>query len=368
MSESHDGAKDGSRVSHYDYELPEDRIAAYPVERRDESRLMVVPQAHHLDDGDPAEPEAIRHLRFRDLPELLREGDLIVVNESRVLPARLLGQRAGGGEGEILLLSPEADPRRWIALAKPGRRLGVGKRLRVAEGLAVEVEEVFEDGTRRVRLETEDDPMVALERHGHIPLPPYLGREDEELDRERYQTVYARDAGSVAAPTAGLHFTPELLDRIEAMGVGRVAITLHVGAGTFRPVDVEDPTDHEMHAEVYHVSPEAAERIEAVRAAGGRIWAIGTTVVRTLETVARDGGGVRAGSGSTQLFIHPPWRWRAVDGLVTNFHLPRSTLLMLVAARMGYRRTMQAYETAIAEGYRFYSYGDAMVIPPAEGG
>ena len=359
---------DGTLVSHYEYELPEGHIAAWPTERRDQSRLMVVPQTSDA----PAEA-SIEHRHFADLPELMRAGDLLVVNESRVLPARLLGTRAGGGAGEILLLNPSGEDRSvdggtrlWHAMARPGRKLGEGKRLTIADGFSVVVEEVLAEGIRRVRLETEGSVLEALEQHGHIPLPPYLGREDQAADRERYQTVYAREAGSVAAPTAGLHFTPELLDQLEAMGVERAAVTLHVGAGTFRPVDVEDPSEHPMHAEVYDVPQATADAIARTRARGGRVWAVGTTVVRTLETVARDAPAVVAASGVTRLFIRPVWDWRVVDGLITNFHLPRSTLLMLVAARLGYQRTMEAYRVAVEQGYRFYSYGDAMVIPPVE--
>ena len=369
---------DGTRVSHYEYDLPADRIASRPAERRDASRLMVVPALADPDGVVPAAPSGgapddlgIRHLHFRDLPDLMRAGDLLVVNESRVLPARLLGHRAGGGDSEVLLLRPVGDtdgttddPRVWEAMVRPGRKLGAGKRVRVADDLEVVIEAILDDGLRRVRLESPLDAMEALERHGHIPLPPYLEREDDETDRERYQTVYARESGSVAAPTAGLHFTDALLDELQARGVERAAVTLHVGAGTFRPVEVDDPTEHPMHAEVYRVSESAAAALAACRARGGRIWAVGTTVVRTLETMALDGGQPRACAGSTELFIRPPWDWRLVDGLVTNFHLPRSTLLMLVAARLGYERTMAAYRTAIADGYRFYSYGDAMVIPP----
>ncbi len=385
----------GTRVSHYEYQLPDGHIAAWPAERRDQSRLMVVPQAHGA-----ASPGSIQHRCFADLPDLMRAGDLLVVNESRVLPARLLGTRAGGGAGEILLLNPAGDDRSvdgetrlWEAMARPGRKLGEGKRLQIADDFTVVVEEVLDEGIRRVRLETEGSVLDALERHGHIPLPPYLGREDEAADRERYQTVYAREAGSVAAPTAGLHFTPELLAQLQAMGVDQAAVTLHVGAGTFRPVDVEDPSEHPMHAEVYDVPQATVDAVARCRERGGRVWAVGTTVVRTLETVARDvaersrpvdsvpadsaeaatapGSGTTepalvAASGVTRLFIRPSWDWRVVDGLITNFHLPRSTLLMLVAARLGYERTMEAYRVAVDEGYRFYSYGDAMVIPPVE--
>ncbi|MBW3534947.1 MAG: tRNA preQ1(34) S-adenosylmethionine ribosyltransferase-isomerase QueA [Gemmatimonadetes bacterium] len=349
----------GRRVSEYDYDLPEGRIARYPAQRRDESRLLVVPGGG----GD------LGHMRFRDLPDLVRPGDVLVVNESRVLPVRLLGSKPTGAPSEILLLRPTPradadDPREWEALVRPGGKLKPGRRVLVADDLAVDVVDSLEGGGRVVRLDTPLPALEAIERHGHVPLPPYLGREDEPLDRERYQTVYARVPGSVAAPTAGLHFTPALLDALEARGVRRVAVTLDVGVGTFRPVDAEDPAEHDMHAERYRVEPEAARAINEARAAGGRCWAVGTTVVRTLETLADGRGVVRAGAGSTRLFIRPPYRFRAVDALVTNFHLPRSTLLMLVAAFGGYDRVMEAYRVAVREGYRFYSYGDAMALLP----
>ena len=351
----------GARVADYDYALPEGRVARYPAERRDESRLLVVPR-----DGG-----AFRHLRFRDLVGLVRPGDVLVVNESRVLPARLLGRKPTGAPSEVLLLRPapgadDADPREWEALVRPGGKLKPGRRVLVADDLAVDIVDSVEGGGRLVRLDTPLPALEALERHGHVPLPPYLDREDEPLDRERYQTVYARTPGSVAAPTAGLHFTADLLDALDARGVRRAAVTLDVGVGTFRPVEADDPSEHEMHAERYRVGEEAARTINEARRAGGRCWAVGTTVVRTLESVVGEDGVVRPGAGSTRLFIRPPHRFRAVDALVTNFHLPRSTLLMLVAAFAGYARTMEAYREAVAEGYRFYSYGDAMAVTPAD--
>jgi S-adenosylmethionine:tRNA ribosyltransferase-isomerase len=344
----------GTRISDYDYTLPEDRIARYPAARRDESRFLVVPE------GDAP----FRHLRFRDVTELMRPGDLVVVNESRVRPARLLGRKPTGAPAEILLLDPAGigDERDWTALVRPGGKLKPGRRVDIAPGFWVEILDSTSGGGRVVRLHTTGSVEDALERHGHMPLPPYIDREDEPLDRERYQTVYARQPGSVAAPTAGLHFTEELLARMEAMGVRRVAVTLHVGVGTFRPVDVDDPDEHEMHAEAYVIPPETAAAIERTCAAGGRVWAVGTTVVRTLEAVAAIHGRVLPGAGSTDLFIRPPYRFRVVGGLITNFHLPRSTLLMLVAAFGGYERVLEAYRTAVVEGYRFYSYGDAMAL------
>src|SRR5690606_37205610 len=250
----------------------------------------------------------------------------------------------------------------WEARVRPGSKLRPGRVVEVADGFRVEIVDTLPGGGRLVRLVTELPIDEALDRHGRIPLPPYLERAAEAEDVERYQTVYARERSSVAAPTAGLHFTPELLDALEARGVRLVRLVLHVGAGLFRPVDVEDPAEPRMHAERYAVSAEAAAALDEVRRTGGRIWAVGTTVARTLETVAGEDGTVRPGAGWTDLFIRPPYRFRAVDRLLTNFHLPRSTLLMLVAAFGGYENVMRAYRIAVEEGYRFYSYGDAMLV------
>lgn len=355
---------EGPRVADYDYDLPPGRIARYPTERRDRSRLLVLPRG-----GGP-----VRHLRFRDILGLLEAGDLLVVNESRVLPARLLGHKPTGAPAEVLLIRPHAEAgsgfseaRLWEALVRPGGKLKPGRRVEISDELAVDILDGLEGGGRLVRLDTALPTATALDRYGHMPLPPYIDREDEALDRERYQTVYARRAGSVAAPTAGLHFTEELLGELDRKGVRRAALTLHVGVGTFRPVDVDDPAEHVMHAEVYDVPEAVAVAVEETRAAAGRVWAVGTTVVRTLEATARPDGTVRPGSGSTDLFIRPPWDFRVVDGLITNFHLPRSTLLMLVAAFAGYEATLAAYDEAVREGYRFYSYGDAMAVPPEHG-
>ena len=345
---------DGSELADYDYELPQDRIASYPTARRDESRLLVL------------QPEGeLSHLRFGDLAELLQSGDVLVVNESRVLPARLLGRKPTGAPSEILLVKPAeegGDPYVWEALVRPGSKLKPGRSVLVGGDLSVEILDSAPGSGRRVRLITELTVEEALERHGHMPLPPYLGREDEALDRERYQTVYARRPGSVAAPTAGLHFTKELLAELERKGVTRAAVTLHVGIGTFRPVDQEDLSRHELHEEWYEVPAGTAEVVNRARAEGARVWAVGTTTVRTLESAVDDAGRIAAGPGSTSLFIRPPYRFRVVDCLLTNFHLPRSTLLMLVAAFAGYDRTMASYEEAIREGYRFYSYGDSMAV------
>lgn len=357
--------KDGTHVSDYEYDLPPGQIARYPAELRDQSRLLVVPK-----DGGP-----FQHRVFSDLVDLFNPGDVLVVNESRVIPARLLGRKPTGAPAEILLLRPWAgggaaasalDPESdevtiWEALVRPGGKLKPGRVVNIAPGFDVEIVDGAPGGGRIVRLVVEGSVREALERHGHVPLPPYLEREDEPLDRERYQTVYARVPGSVAAPTAGLHFTPELLGAIEAKGVHRAAVTLDVGLGTFRPVEVDDPDQHEMHFESYFISDEAARVINAAKVERRRVWAVGTTVVRTLESAVR-GGQVEAAGGVTDLFVRPGYAFQVVDGLVTNFHLPRSTLLMLVAAFAGYEGVMAAYDTAVAESYRFYSYGDAMVV------
>lgn len=344
----------------FDYALPRHLIAAQPAARRDASRLLVV---HRASGG-------LEHRVFADLLDLLPAGDALVLNESRVFPARLQGRKPTGARAEILLLHPyaveapdvEETEALWVAMVRPGGRLREGAVVGIAPGLEVRIEGVLPGGRRTVRLVTDLPVGEAIERHGRVPLPPYIDREATAEDRERYQTVYARATGSVAAPTAGLHFTPALLEALEAKGVRPVRLVLHVGIGTFRPVEVEDPAEHPMHAERYEVGEDVAEALNAVRAAGGRIWAVGTTVARTLETVAGPDGRIHAGSGWTSLFIRPPWRFLAVDRLITNFHLPRSTLLMLVSAFGGHHAVMRAYAEAIAHEYRFYSYGDAMVL------
>jgi S-adenosylmethionine:tRNA ribosyltransferase-isomerase len=341
----------GTKTSDYDFELPAELIAQAPLERRDASRLMIVNRS--LD--------TVREGRFTDLVDLIEPDDVLVVNRTRVLRARLLGQRASGAPAEILLLKPLGEGR-YEAMVSPGGKLKPGRVVDIAPGFTVEILGVTDRRTRIVRLATEQSLEDAIERYGHVPLPPYIARADLAQDAERYQTVYAREAGSVAAPTAGLHFTPELLDAIARRGVRRAEVLLHVGAGTFKPVEVEDPAAHVMHEEWYSVSPEAARTINESRHAGGKVWAVGTTTVRTLESVALDDGTVRAGEGETSIFIRPPQHLRAIDRMITNFHLPRSTLLMLVASFAGYELTMRAYREAVAARFRFYSYGDAMVI------
>ena len=345
----------GLLTADYDFDLPAELIAQAPLERRDASRLMVVNRA----------AGTIEHRTFSDLPSLTVPGDLMVVNRSRVVKARLLGTRVGSGApAEVFLLAPQGDGR-YEAMVSPGGKLKPGRIVQVAPGFTIEILEVTERRTRIVQLRAESpfaDVEDAIEAHGHVPLPPYIDRADAPFDLERYQTVYAREAGSVAAPTAGLHFTPELLAALDARGVRRGEVVLHVGAGTFKPVETEDPAAHVMHEERYVIPDATAQALVETRAAGGRVWAVGTTTVRTLESAAQPDRTVRAGTGETRIFIRPPAHPQIVDALVTNFHLPRSTLIMLVAAFAGYDLTMRAYREAIAQRYRFYSYGDAMVI------
>jgi S-adenosylmethionine:tRNA ribosyltransferase-isomerase len=341
----------GTRTSDYDFELPADRIAQHPLDRRDASRLLIVDRG----------ADTISHGSFTDIETLVPPGDVIVANRSRVVRARLLGRRDSGAPAEVMLLRARG-PGVYEAMVSPGAKLRPGRRVTIGDDLSVEIMETTGRGTRLVRLVTPLDADDAIDRYGHIPLPPYIGRADAAEDAERYQTVFAREPGSVAAPTAGLHFTPELLDRLARRGVRRAEVVLHVGAGTFKPVETEDPAGHVMHEESFSLGAAAAAVINAARESGGSVWAVGTTSVRTLETVADAGGRVRAVNGETSIFIRPPYRFRVVDHLITNFHLPRSTLLMLVAAFAGYDLTMRAYREAIGGGYRFYSYGDAMVI------
>ena len=339
-------------TSAYDYELPPGLIAQYPAEQRDESRLLVLDRA----------AGTIEHRRFRDIAGFIPRGDALVVNETRVFPARLLGKRAGGGDAEILLLRPLSQPREWEALVRPGVKLRAGKVVTIADDVSVAILDVLPNGNRVVRIDAPGDIDDVLARHGHVPLPPYMERPEEALDRERYQTVYARARGSVAAPTAGLHFTAALLEQLAQSGVPLVKVLLHVGVGTFRPVEVEDPAQHVMHEEAWEIAEAAAQQINEVHARGQDVWAVGTTVTRTLESAADEQGKLHAGKGATDLFIRPGYRFKVVDHLLTNFHLPRSTLLMLVSALGGHDLVMRAYAEAVRERYRFYSYGDAMLI------
>ena len=349
------------RVSEFDFDLPPDLIAQAPPSERGRSRLMRLDRVS----GD------VTHGVFGDLPGLLRAGDLLVLNDTRVFPARLLGRREpGGGAVECLLVARlETAPgeERWRALVSPGARVGVGARL-VFDGPGGRLEgEVVErsDAGRIVCLSTPDGSpvMSAIERLGHMPLPPYIKRPDEASDRDRYQTVFARHEGSVAAPTAGLHFTPETLAALDRAGVERTTLTLHVGYGTFQPVRSEFVADHRMGSEAYEVGPAAAAALSRARAEGRRVVAVGTTSTRTLESLTiQPGGHIAPASGETALFITPGHAFRVVDGLVTNFHVPRSSLLMLVSAFAGVEAIRRAYREAIAARYRFYSYGDAMLI------
>ena len=340
------------RTADFDYELPEELIAQVPIEPRDHSRLMAV----RADTGE------IAHRRFDDIMEYLNPGDALVLNETRVIPARLLGVKADTGVPVEVLLLRRRDAHVWEALVRPGRRLKPGARCVFGDGLlSCEIlENVEETGGRLVRFDYEGVFEELLDRLGEMPLPPYI--HEKLQDPARYQTVYARADGSAAAPTAGLHFTPALLDRIREKGVRVVPVLLHVGLGTFRPVTAESLDEHKMHSEWYQVTKEAADALNAVRAAGGRIVCVGTTSVRTLETVSDQDGFIRPGQGETAIFIHPGVRIKAVDALITNFHLPQSTLLMLVSAFLGRQRALSAYRVAVQERYRFFSFGDAMFI------
>lgn len=305
--------------------------------------------------------QTIEHRVFHDVADIIPSDDAIVLNTTRVFRARLLGTRDSGAPAELLLLRALGDGR-YEAMVHPGGKLKAGRKVHISPDLEAEILETTERRTRIVRLRSSLPLSEAIERHGHVPLPPYITRADEETDAERYQTVYAREPGSVAAPTAGLHFTPALLDSLASKGVARADVLLHVGAGTFKPVEAEDPSDHVMHEESWWLSGESASALNSVRRRNGKVWAVGTTSVRTLESAVRSDGTFRERSGDTRIFIRPPFTFRAVDHLVTNFHLPRSTLLMLVAAFAGYDFTMRAYREAIDAGYRFYSYGDAMLV------
>ena len=370
-------------VSDFHYELPEELIAQEPLADRAGSRLLQVKsEGFRIDDR-----------QFREFPELLRASDLVVFNNTRVFPARLYGRRGGmrgssesqnphplaenarrtghpadslRGRIEVLLTRQLlAEPNEWECLVRPGRKIGVGERLFFGEQGELQAEVIArgEFGERRIRFAPAEDFFGRVGKIGHVPLPPYIAREDASGDRERYQTVYARERGSVAAPTAGLHFTPEILGRMRERGIETAEVTLHVGLGTFQPVRTERVEEHQIHSEAYSISEEAAEKIGRARRESRRIVAVGTTTVRTLEYAARPGAGeVRAGSGEANLFIYPGYKFQVVQALLTNFHLPQSTLLMLVCALGGRENVMRAYEHAVRERYRFYSYGDCMLV------
>ncbi|HWI52827.1 MAG TPA: tRNA preQ1(34) S-adenosylmethionine ribosyltransferase-isomerase QueA [Symbiobacteriaceae bacterium] len=339
------------KLSDFDFDLPEELIAQRPVEPRDASRLFVI----HRNGG------AFEHRHFRDLPQYLRPGDALVVNETRVMPARLLGQREGSGGAIEVLLLKRLDRYRWETLVKPGKKARAGQRISFGDGaLICTVLDTTEVGGRVVEFSYDGVFEQILDRLGRMPLPPYIHEQLE--DPERYQTVFAREWGSAAAPTAGLHFTPELLERIAAMGVEVHKVLLHVGLGTFRPVQVENVLEHKMHSEFYTVTPETAQALNRIKQNGGRIVAVGTTSVRTLETVTAEDGTVQPGDGWTDIFIYPGYRFKAVGGIVTNFHLPKSTLLMLISAFADRDLILKAYNEAVAEHYRFFSFGDAMLL------
>ncbi len=340
------------KTSDFYYELPQELIAQTPIEPRDHSRLMQVSRFSG----------AVTHRHFYDLPDLLEEGDLLVVNDSKVLPARLYGQKTDTGAAAEFLLLEQKENDCWEVLVKPGRKLREGARVSFGGGLlTAEIITVKPDGNRIARFSCAGSIFSALEKIGEMPLPHYIT--EKLADRDRYQTVYARELGSAAAPTAGLHFTPALMDKLRAKGVNFGYVTLHVGLGTFRPVKAEEITDHHMHAEHYELPPETADLINRTKAAGRRVIAVGTTSCRTLESVASlHGGKIVPAEGYTDIFIYPGYQFKVLDGLITNFHLPESTLIMLVSAFMGYEHTMAAYREAVAERYRFFSFGDAMAI------
>jgi len=338
------------KLASYQYHLPEELIAQKPCSPRDASRLMVIDRAK----------ETITHHSFRDLPQFLHAGDTLIFNDTRVIPARLVGRRTTGGKAEIFLLrNLGADL--WEALAKPAKKLLEGTSVTFGDALTATVVAAHDHGVRIVKLASNGPLADALDKVGQMPLPPYILREAGADDRQDYQTVFARRSGAVAAPTAGLHFTEELLEGLRGVGIGRALVTLHVGLGTFRPVQVEDIRDHKIHTEWYEVTGDAAEAINAVKAPGRRIC-VGTTSLRTVETAAGEGGEVLVGSADTEIFIYPGYRFKVADALLTNFHLPGSSLLMLVAALGGYDLIMEAYRQAVQQRYRFFSYGDAMLL------
>ena len=337
------------KKSDFYYDLPPEQIAQTPAEPRDSSRLFVYDRA----------TDKVEHRIFRDITDYLKAGDVLVINNTKVLPARLYAHTEHGGLIEILLLK-RLERDKWEVLAKPGRKCAVGKSFKIGDKLSFTVEGITDSGERIINFSYDGVFENILEKVGSMPLPPYI--KEKLKDKDRYQTVYAKTDGSAAAPTAGLHFTPELLEKIRGMGVEIVEVLLHVGLGTFRPVKEDIITDHKMHGEYYEVSEQAAAALNRAKAEGRRIIAVGTTSVRTLESATGEDGVVRAGSGETYIFIYPPYKFKCVDALITNFHLPESTLIMLVAALVGREKILSLYKTAVDEGYRFFSFGDAMMI------
>jgi S-adenosylmethionine:tRNA ribosyltransferase-isomerase len=345
------------KLSDYDYHLPQQLIAQRPLPQRDRSRLMVLHRA----------TGSIEHRQFKQILEYLRQGDCLVINETKVLPARLLGQKKGSGGKVEVFLTHQMEADTWQALVRPGRRVPVGTVILFGQGeLKCEVLQRIADGSRVVRFAKKGNIDTELQRLGQVPLPPYIHRRPEPEDKIKYQTVYARIPGAVAAPTAGFHFSSSLLEKLQVKGVEIVPVLLHVGVGTFRPVTAQNPEEHKIEPEYYRISEEAAEKINQARRKGGKIIAVGTTTVRALESNAVSMGpncyGLRSGSGWTEKFIYPPYQFKLVDALVTNFHLPRSTLLMLVAAFVVREFILKAYQEAIRKEYRFLSFGDAMLI------
>lgn len=339
------------KLSDFDYELPEELIAQDPILQRDSSRLLVL----------DSRTGAMEHRVFHDLPEYLREGDCLVLNDTKVIPARLMGSREGKNDVIEVLLLKRCEGDVWEALVRPGKKLRQGARVSFGDGLLKgEIIDVVEEGNRRIRFEYEGIFEELLDQLGQMPLPPYIKHVLQ--DKNRYQTVYARHEGSAAAPTAGLHFTPELLEKIQQMGVETAYVTLHVGLGTFRPVKVENVLEHHMHSEFYCIDEENARKINETKARGGRVICVGTTSCRTIEAAYGVHGEIKACSGWTDIFIYPGYQFQVLDGLVTNFHLPESTLLMLVSALAGRENVLHAYEEAVRERYRFFSFGDAMFI------
>ncbi len=342
-------------INDFDFSLPDELIAQAPAQRRDASRLMCVERCS----------DTVFSRQFVDIVEAFRPGDVLVINDTQVIPARLYGKKPSGGQVEVLLVRryPESSQKEdWLCLTRSAKPLAVGTHIQFDSRLSAEILEARDEFLRHVRFSCRDDFLEVVDEIGHLPLPPYIRRPDTVEDRSRYQTVFARQKGAVAAPTAGLHFTEEILQQIRSRGVEVCTLTLHVGPGTFLPVRVEDVREHKMHSEYYAIPQETATIVNQARKNGGRVFALGTTVTRALETAATAGGGLREACGDSDIFIVPGYDFKIVDALITNFHLPKSTLLMLVSAFAGRERILRAYEQAIAERYRFFSYGDCMLI------
>lgn len=338
------------KKSDFYYELPQELIAQTPLEKRDSSRMLILDRSSG----------AVEHRNFFDICDYLKEGDLLVMNDSRVIPARIFGTKEDTGAKVEFLLLKQVEQNCWETLVKPGKKAKIGSKFDFSQIIKGEITDIIDEGIRIIKFDCTENIYAALEKVGQMPLPPYIT--EKLTDNERYQTVYSNEPGSAAAPTAGLHFTLELLDKIKAMGVDTAYVTLHVGLGTFRPVKEDIITDHKMHSEFYELTQETVDKIKATKERGGRVIAVGTTTCRTLESVAAKYGELKATSESTNIFIYPPYNFKVLDGLITNFHLPESTLIMLVSAFSGYENTMNAYKIAVDKRYRFFSFGDAMFI------